>query len=118
MKKEDIRVGNSVLKLCGSLGWQIHTVKGHTISKFDDRFIKGIPITIESIKCLGFIEITSKSGSYKLKNFGSINFSLNTPCFQPSGLLIKTIYRNRVSYIHELQNLYFAVTGEELVYVS
>lgn len=73
-----------------------------TYSQFDE-FIEPIPLTDEWLVKFGFEK------SYKSFVKGDFTFITN------HGLAYKlTIITNLPKYVHQLQNLYFALTGEEL----
>ena len=74
--------------------------------------VQPIPITEERLKMAGFEKSKSKSDKwYDLKCFG-INF-MEGRCVQG----IDNVFYNQLPYptsVHQLQNLYFALAGEEL----
>lgn len=53
--------------------------------------------------------------AYKLKNFGKFMFSPEMGMsFYPAGNLIGLLKNDHIKHLHQLQNLYFALTGKEL----
>lgn len=113
MKKElqskDLRIGNYV-KLAG-YEYEYHIVLGCDIAELDDPAIdlKALPIKLTEEWLLKFgwkkDSIISEDDAYSFK--GEIVFIGETGV-RYFGLT--TILK----YVHELQNLYFAITGEEL----
>lgn len=78
----------------------------------DENSYDGIEINEEWLIKFGF----KKDGrSYKLKNFGRFIFHLNGVFFYPAGYLDSLFRRDILKYVHQLENLYFALTGEELI---
>ncbi len=73
--------------------------------------LEPIPLTEDWLLKLGF---KKDLNSYKLKNFGRSMFHFGKPCFYPAGRLSSLMRMDNLSYVHQLQNLYFALTGEEL----
>jgi len=76
--------------------------------------IEPIPITEEWLLKFGFKEKKDNDGifGFKLKNFWYINeyqFRLSD-FIETHGMLID----NKIHYVHQLQNLYFALTNQEL----
>ena len=81
-----------------------------------------IPITPEILEKCGFkknrnnemaIEINNISGHLEL-NEGGCNYFYPSFTQTPQGGEERTVYFNRIQSLHQLQNLYFALTGEEL----
>ena len=109
LKSNEIRVGNNVLfnkeiiKLDGSLfAMYLQNELGMPFYP--------IPLTEEWLIKLGF-----KKNNYWFKNDNMLRFGLidnQLHCSignDESGFLY-----NRINYVHQLQNLYFALTGEQL----
>jgi hypothetical protein len=109
MKPNELRIGSYVyfedelLKFDFEMGWN-----------FD--YIKPIPLTEEWLLKLGFECILDISYSFpkpydnlELSYYGSINGF-------KKGWVINKLFglSNGIKYVHELQNLYFALTNEEL----
>lgn len=64
-----------------------------------------IPITEEWLVKFAFIDFEKQSFSYYVENNGEI-------VFKKSGLDI--LYDYPIQYVHQLQNLFFSLSGEEL----
>jgi hypothetical protein len=70
-----------------------------------------IPLTEEWLFKFGFYQ---DGRSYKLKNFGRFIFHEIGISFYPSGILKSLLRRDIIQSVHQLQNLFFALTNEEL----
>lgn len=68
-----------------------------------------IPLTEEWLLKFGFIDFEKESFSYYIENNGEI-------VLKKSGLDI--LYDYPIQYVHQLQNLYFDLTGEELSVIN
>ena len=110
MKANELRIGNWVSN--GEIGFQI-TSKDiyHRDVRVYGSFIKGIPITPEWLQRFGF---------EKIGNGWQLDVEINHYClYSESGKYVDLfVFSDEVGqqcqYIHQLQNLYFALTGEEL----
>ena len=117
MKATELRIGNYVNSR------RYNTVKVDAIM-FDVLFMEGIdepeslidispiPLTEEWLVKLGF---ESEGNMWYTTNNISYNTEDNRVVREQPGIL-GTIYNaiTRVSYVHQLQNLYFVLTGKEL----
>lgn len=120
MKANELRIGNYLQYYIGEDGyeWQPSGIDHHDIVwcvEDNDDFNKSyrpIPITEEWLLKFGFEKITA----WYRKWLHAINLMINVGHGQTiAGLYeFKNIPIKQVSYVHELQNLYFALTGEEL----
>lgn len=107
MKIKDLRVGNLLMNFLG----EVFEVNAQTIYNFDlpSEFPKPkpIPLTEEWLEKFGFKKEKKFLFSYK-------NFYIN---FHQEGIattFLDTHLINGIGYVHQLQNLYFALTEEEL----
>ena len=67
-------------------------------------YIKPIPLTEEWLgKC-----------DFKFKEFGLYNFSISNRIVSKRIFFMIDGYAKQIYYLHQLQNLYFALTGTEL----
>jgi len=111
MRANELRIGNWVSN--GDIEFQI-TSKDiyHRDVRVYGSFIKGIPITPEWLERVGFEKNIFSNGDYKyIKSGLSISSNL-----QSANWKFGRIENERCKYVHQLQNLYFALTGEELEY--
>ena len=107
MEKKELRIGNLVSWGLGVHEWELYNYNDHDLD-----YAKPIPLTEEWLLKFGFDEITPK---YYVLNIDENNsftyyytFSGGFWHFEFEGISIK------IKYVHQLQNLYFALTGEEL----
>lgn len=123
----EFRIGNFVQNLNGDIG-RVTEIRSVVISgnrlvmtggvadfgfgrrtPIYDPEVRPIPITKDWLLSLGFIENTEKSLLFK----NEINFQFNDEGY--FGCQIGSLQIN-INYIHNLQNLFFVITGEELNY--
>jgi hypothetical protein len=102
MKANELRLGNLVL----NGGSNIKDITPQTISDFDNKLIVLNPIllTEEWLIKLGFIKHVNQSIWYTLNKVDVWFFD---------GKYVNDI-DVEINFVHELQNLYFALTNEEL----
>jgi len=110
MKANELRIGNYIyfedelLKFDFEMGWN-----------FD--YIKPIPLTEEWLLKFGFVD-----GSYLYKNYkvkagdywNSVKFYEGEWCYNNDDSDAACYFLTTIKYVHQLQNLYFALTNEEL----
>ena len=101
MEENELRIGNWVLSPTQG---EIQIENGWQIDEGEE--VKPIPLTEEWLERFGFeySDLNGDSGLWKI------------PPFQIYGKYNQFLYDYRldVNYVHQLQNLYFALTGEEL----
>ena len=104
MKANELRIGNWVSN--GEIEFQI-TSKDiyHRDVRVYGSFIKGIPITPEWLERVGFV---SKPNNLFILGKIELRYYRGR-----SDVLVRGINVS-YKYVHQLQNLYFALTGEEL----
>jgi hypothetical protein len=110
MKPNDLRVGN----------WVLHAL---AYKKIDDGFLinvaqefEPIPITNELLEILGF-EYNKYYQNFRIKAgdyFNSIKYFEGEWCYNNCESDAGCYFVTTVQYVHELQNLYFAINKEEL----
>jgi hypothetical protein len=125
MKANELRIGNWYYTNDG----KPEQIDGHGISQFQDGevlgevndFIKPIPLTEEWLLRFGFTKGYTKWGynipdwMFDITAFIGIGLNGNKQWFNlycvngETKQVIQSIY-----YVHQLQNLYFALTGQEL----
>jgi hypothetical protein len=109
MKQNELRIGNYVyfedelLKFDFEMGWN-----------FD--YIKPIPLTEEWLLKFGF-EYVESYNNYKIKTgdyWNSLKFYEGEWCYNNDDSDAGCYFLTTIKYVHQLQNLYFALTNEEL----
>jgi hypothetical protein len=117
MKANELRIGNLVNYGDSPLIVDINVLRD--LDVYNKHKIKPIPLTEEWLVKLGFkhqykliksedffvIEINSDSKLY---------INLNKMEFRIYKAYIGIAYSSKIHFVHQLQNLYFALTGEEL----
>ena len=75
---------------------------------------KAIPLTEEWLLRFGFVK---KLSNYELENF---RFHVNKPSNYDGFLFCEgySVITDKIHFVHQLQNLYFALTNKELNYES
>ena len=112
MKANELRIGNYVKGIGHNIAWLVEGIEKDFIYTSDHwrllSSFEGMPLTEEELINLGFIH----AGNFH----DCINYKLN-------GIDIWLYANNEIAfgkwdlkYVHQLQNLYFALTGEELTY--
>jgi hypothetical protein len=131
MEIKELRIGNSILNHKG----EVETVRAIGINDyiwFDkernllDKLCKPIPLTEEWLLKCGFKKFEStgvvgfdysdhneKTFVYDKGRFGIVKWGINSPFFYSNHNL-----RIELKTVHQLQNLYFALTNEELTWKS
>jgi len=91
---------------------------------YNSENISPIPLTPEILEKCGFILNRNNEISIEINDIAS-HLELMSgaggyyyPSFTqtPQGDEERSVYFNRITSLHQLQNLYFALTGEELIY--
>lgn len=117
VKIEELRVGNWIYLMHGSLGYKLHRVSPTLLfknAKVTERLIfsKPIPITTEILEKAGFEVREQKNWYFKKPNAQSQTMELfidDSGCHYADGA-----FSPELTYLHQLQNLYFSLVGEEL----
>ena len=107
MDIKELRIGNFV-KI-----HEITTTLEYTDFRFNPEFITPIPLTEECLIKLGFDLINNEyhqSRNHDLKLHWTVNKNKMIPEFNEKRFVTGYDFK----YVHQLQNLYFALTGEEL----
>ena len=120
MEAKELRIGNLVNyriedKFDERKEWlEVSEIDAIDLQCIDNDF-SPIPITKEWLLKFGFKQIDDRS--YKLRNFGKFIFFeqlKNSFAFYPAGVLNFLMRMDNLKSVHQLQNLYFALTGREL----
>lgn len=117
MKQTDLRVGNWVFYEETIDDHEPRQINGSGIALFEDWKDRYEPITLDEKWLLKF--------GFKKEDGEYFNFHLDTFCLEVFGTSLPKegwsfrfrSYGNEttIKYVHQLQNLYYALTGEELI---
>lgn len=133
MKANELRIGNVIYDqmfgVCVVVDITkdgINIINGTCAISIDE--LKGIELTEKILKDLGFSKMTDtipfNYRTHKSKSFFYIRYGTFTTDRGKSdligynGLFVANKFALVIRYVHELQNLYFALTGEELTLKS
>jgi|688.fasta_scaffold599037_2 hypothetical protein len=125
MKANELRIGNWVLipynKSNKEEGFFEATISqiGEFGAYVKPEDYEPIPLTEHWMFKFGFYETTKEhyvSGLYTLNNPDGFYINKETMCYCDIDYEGTTNDRIKIQYVHQLQNLYFALTGEELTY--
>lgn len=116
MKASELRIGNLVLDTFGKevevkdiMTYGINSQWG--CSTFNYEELKPIPLTEEWLLKFGFKYTKMEVGFNQFRK-GILELSIT-----PNGYELFFTYKwVKIEYVHQLQNLYFALTNEELTY--
>lgn len=114
MKANELRVGNWVCNDFTLEDIEVYPMMIHRLSKIEgEHHIKPIPLTEDWLIKFGFKPVKNGVEIKVIEEYVKINSFFNG---KPLTLEIdgrRAPLRN-IKYVHQLQNLYFALTGEEL----
>lgn len=117
MNATELRIGNLILDGDGN-ECCINTAIIQIIEREKGHLFKPIPLTEEWLKKLGFEIRSEDEGISKYYYISGIPFELSedgsSKGFDFSYFYDKPYYLCNVQYVHQLQNLYFALTGQDL----
>lgn len=135
IQPNELRLGNLVLR---AIGWNnearpiIWSDDSYVVSQLNDSTvwidsengtmdedftnISGIPLTEEWLLKAGFKNEYAQvySGWIGDDIWGRMDFKVNIFCIISSGREAEESYLNHIKYVHQLQNLFHAISGEEL----
>jgi hypothetical protein len=116
MKPNELRIGNWVHNEITGKDMQVYPMMipqmEHTKPKYDNGIIS-IPLTEEWLKKFGFTFDDNFKISYLSPDVNNWQMRIFT---SSNGYewVISIMHKIEIKYVHQLQNLYFALTGEEL----
>jgi hypothetical protein len=115
MKANELRIGNYVKGIGHNIAWLVEGIEKDYIYTSDHwrllSSFEGMPLTEEELINLGLKKVSDRvfmKGDFGVE-LGFFNFFL----IKVDGHVLR-IGNNE--HVHQLQNLYFALTGEELTY--
>ena len=106
MEVQELRIGNKVFADFEVYGYDYSEGDLTTYDGYGLHRIKPIPLTEEILLKAGFEK-------YKDTDF-YIAHGFEIPYFKAGGDLIVEVEISKIKSVHQLQNLYYALTGEEL----
>lgn len=119
MKANELRLGNWVEYINNSGHFQVTSIEDGYIERgfLGTDQIKGIPITEEWLLKFGF-RSNPYQDRYELDSIYFEGCKLNFECDKTKGWTELWCEKYpKIEFVHQLQNLFFAVTGEELIQV-
>ena len=102
MKEEELRIGNLVYFQDKILNFEFE-------SGWNFEFIKSIPLTEEWLLKLGGIKSTDSFGGYLFYYPNGNGMRIKNNEWSSQHITVK------VEFVHQLQNLFFILTGKELL---
>lgn len=115
IKASDLRLGNWVLSNNPFAGWIPVRIGAEDFANFDENEFKAIALTPEILEKAGFKDGKKEIGEgvfTELDYDGHYNVFIRQIDSQKDESLV--LMPTELKYLHQLQNLYFAFTGEEL----
>lgn len=124
LKVEDLRVGNHVYDDYSGIVEVININSQYcyvdykkptfkAVGRCEIQYIQPIPLTEEWLIKFGFEKDSEDIYQY---NFFKASFIADNPMwFGQSGCCQDETIKENIQYVHQLQNLYFALTNEELI---
>jgi hypothetical protein len=129
MKATELRIGNCVAINPHPVGFvpfivreifsktiSISTMDKYMVATLPLEEVYPIPITEEWLVRFGFEALTKKSEGYKADTYAYTRGKSWVVNFDGKRLWTNFWQGREFEYVHQLQNLYFALTGEELTY--
>lgn len=114
MKANELRIGNYVeIAQYPNDREIIKLDSGNAIDQSIKLNAKPIPLTEEWLVKFGFEKLTDVKDGFKTTSYSHKKYSFII-YFDGERLSVNFWQGNEKKYIHQLQNLYFALTGEEL----
>lgn len=111
MKVSELRIGN-LIQISDKIITMDAKIFHAVIHGFNDYNPEPIPLTADWLVKFGF-----KDSRILLPGDGEFEIRIHGGTFHiwpTDGQTESYNYRNHINYLHQLQNLYFALTGEEL----
>jgi len=116
MKSNELRIGNYILHEPTIDDWEEIIVTLPSLLQVDisSESYCGIPLTEEWLLRFGFEKLTEKGSGFKSTSYTYTGKVALIVHFDGVRLSVNFWQGNEKKYVHQLQNLYFALTGEEL----
>jgi hypothetical protein len=118
MDPKEMRLNNLVLDDIGLVDY-VTELDGLQINRFKSEYFHPIPIDGYWLERLGFEKVTNgwpddSFSAYKIGWMGTGYTYSSGNLFIKTGTTFYRFTKQEIKYIHQLQNLYFALTGQEL----
>lgn len=120
----ELRKGNWIYIDNGEKPKYAYQVSGHDIDEVetDGSDCFGVPLHPEILEKCGFVKNRNGEPSIEINDIashlelmgGKDNFYYPSFTQTPQGDEERSVYFNRINSLHQLQNLYFSLTGQEL----
>ena len=120
MKEKELRFGNYIMAISDKVIETVIKLEKNKINACNDTYFIPIPLTEDWLIKFGFIDVSHDKNGLGLRKRMQV-FGIEM-CFNKYEEHIRlqtiksgyTIQMLGIKYVHQLQNLYFALTGEEL----
>ncbi|OPC36155.1 hypothetical protein [Elizabethkingia miricola] len=114
MEIKELRLGNYVKYERNSVYFTVESIEfvNNLVNATDIEYLEPISLTEEWLLKFGFEKSESLSNCTKITNGYKFDFAGGEV------LYLDSIRLKHIKYVHQLQNLYFALTGEELTIKS
>lgn len=111
MEANELRIGNYVMWQNTLIHIETHNLFNRTLQKINEDRCNPVPLTEEWLLKFGFIsdEITFELNGFMLGQYKDNHFY-----YLPTNQ-INLRHKNQIKYVHQLQNLYFALSGKEII---
>jgi hypothetical protein len=126
MKANELRIGNFIMFSETGAKFRVVEIDNYgfrVANANEDTWIgnynfEGIPLTEEWLLKLGFILLSESKYSKKFECINNDSFCFSFPKLGANvhhyGMSYRGELLSNIKHVHQLQNLYFALTGEEL----
>lgn len=113
IKPEELRLGNYIAEPYNNIPEKVYSIKNDTINDETTEYFNPIPLTEDWLSKFGFVKMDEK---YNFFIHGhEINFKVDKKIKWAAWC--NTVLTNvEIQHVHQLQNVYFALTGKELEY--
>lgn len=111
MEAKELRLGNLVMHTVRNKQYKVCQLSANSISVYPCKFINPISLTVEILIRCGF-EISDME-DMGMHTFIKIDHDLYLSLHD--GEIWIGEYNTHIKYLHQLQNLYYALTGKELI---
>lgn len=114
MKVEELRVGNWVMGYRKPIKWSLENFDLLKQADLDEIIKEPIPLTEELLLKCGFKSVSGDAMVHKLNRHFRLEYALGEYVLRIKTDRHDSSYVRVVRSLHQLQNLYFDITGKEL----